>query len=664
MSTMLMLSRRLLLLSATLLFITASCGTTPKPKPKVVKSTPKKAKVPKAEMVLSVPTGWSKRADGPRMIIEGPDPKLHVVIVASTEADLKKAIAAAWKTVSPAYTKAPKDVITPPSARPPFETSLVAKYQLEADQVLHQAIAHRYKKLSYVLLLRGPLAELKKRAAQLREVLGSARPKGSQPPKLTAKDAKLPTAEQLKALEAFVEKTRSTLEVPAVEVALVHDGKLLMSTAAGFVDYGKKKKKITTKTHMMIGSITKSFTGLLIAKLVAAGKLAWNTPATELYKKFKLKKAEQTKAVQLAHLLCACTGVPRRDLPLLFEAEKHTPKTVLRDLAQMEFLTKFGETFQYSNQLVAAAGYIVAQKLGRGGNLNRRYAKLLAKHVLKPLGMKDTFVEMRQVKRRRRYALPHSETIKGEIVPLSLEQERFVTPYAPAGALWSTADDFAKLLMALTAKEPSKALPPKAQLDELWKKRVKVAAHATYGLGWMTRQYKGTPVHCHGGGTMGFRSYFAYIPAARAGYVILTNGSRGGALLGVMRSKIEAMLFGQQDKAAAKLAFIRTRIDAKLKKLGDEIGEAVPAKRLAALKGRYDGGELGQLRIRAKKGKAIFDTGALKMAFLPLKKAPKKESYIIVEPPLTGISFWVVEKDGKPELHFEPNSVHYVAKRK
>lgn len=660
-----MLSKKMLLtLTAGLSLVAAGCGTTPPPKPKVVKTKPKAKKVePKAEMVLSLPTGWNKRADGPRIVIEGPDPKLHVIIVASTEADLNKAVTAAWKKVKPSFDKAPKDVIKPPSARPPFEASIVAQYQLEADQVLHQAIAHRYKKLSYVLLVRGPLAELKKRAAQLREVLGSVRPKGSQPPKVTAKDAKTPTAEQLKALAAFIEQARTTLEVPGVEVALVQDGKLLSATAAGFLDHGNKKKKVTTKTHMMIGSMTKALTGLLIAKLVADKKLAWDTPVTELYKKFKLKKPEQTKAVQLAHLLCACTGVPRRDLPLLFEAEKHTPKTVLRDLAQMEFLTKFGETFQYSNQLVAAAGYIVAKKLARGGNLNRGYAKLLRKHVLKPLGMNDTFVSMGKVKRKRRYAMPHSETIKGEVVPLTLKHERFVEPYAPAGAVWSTAEDFAKLLIALTTKE-RKGLPPSEQLAELWKKRVKVAAHATYGLGWMTRQYKGTPVHCHGGGTMGFRSYFAYLPDARAGYVILTNGSRGGALLAVVRSKIEAMLFGQEDKSASTMAFIRKRIDAKLKKLEDEVGEAVPAARLKALAGSYDGGELGKLRIRAKKGKAIFDTGALKMAFLPLKKAPKKESYVIVEPPLTGISFWVVDKDGKPELHFEPNSVHYVAKRK
>ncbi len=661
--------KKLLTVAATLASIT-SCGTTPKPKPKTAK--PKTANTeltqnqaePRAEVVLSLPAGWRKRADGPQMVIEGPDPKLHVVIVASTEPDLSKAIASAWTKVEPAFTKAPKDVIKPPSARPPFEASIVAKYRLEADQVLHQATAHRYKRLSYVLLVRGPMGEVKKRAAQLREVLGSVRPKGSQPPKVTAKDAKTPTADELRALATFIEQARTTFEVPGVEVALVQDGKQLMATAGGFVDHGKKKRRVTTKTHMMIGSMTKSLTGLMIAKLVAAKKLSWDTPATELYKRFKLKRPDQTKAVQLAHLLCACTGVPRRDLPMLFEAEKHTPKTVLRDLAQLEFLTKLGETFQYSNQLVAAAGYIVATQVDGSGDLNARYGKLLRKHLLKPLAMNDTFVSMRQVKRKRRYALPHSETIDGKIVPLSLREERFVEPYAPAGAVWSTVDDFSKLLMALTAKRPAKGLPPPAQLAELWKERVKVFAHTTYGLGWMTRQYKGTPVHGHGGGTMGFRSYFAYIPAARAGYVILTNGSRGNALLAVVRSKIEAMLFGQQDKSTQKMAFFRKRIGAKLKSLGDEVGEAVPADRLKTLAGTYDGGELGQLRIRAQKGKAIFDTGAMKVAFLPLKKAPKKESYVIVEPPLTGISFWVVDKGGKPELHFEPNNVHYVAKRK
>ncbi len=415
---------------------------------------------------------------------------------------------------------------------------------------------------------------------------------------------------------------------------------------------------------MMVGSITKSFTAMMIAKLVAAGKLTWKTPVTTLDKTFQLKKPEQTKIVQLQHLLCACTGVPRRDLPLLFAWEKKTPKDVLHDLKDLEFLTHFGETFQYSNQLVAAAGFIAARKLGSGRGLGRRYGKLLRKTILGPLGMSHSTIDLRRILRQRRYAHPHSESLRGQIVPIDIKGEGFVTPYAPAGALWSTAEDFSKLLVALTAKTPSKALPPPAQLAELWRPRVKVTANMTYGLGFMTRQFMGTEVHCHGGATLGFRAYFAYIPAARAAYVILTNGTRGSALLGLVANKIETGLFGQKDETDKKLAFVKKRIDDQHKKIALDFGDAVPKERLATLVGTYDGGELGVLRIKDHKGRAILDTGAFKVAFVPRKKGPRKEMYMIVDPPLTGIPFWVETKKGKPELNFELHTAHFTATKK
>lgn len=648
-----------------LVSLLGACASTPPPKPKV---TPPKAKVAQAKpkappLEFAVPEGFVRKDEASFAMVTAPEAALRTGLFSRPEADLAQAVVGAWKLLSPAFDAKPKDVMKPPAKGDPYTTTVVCNYQLGKDQIFRQAIAHRYKDFSYVLLLEGPLALVKKRGAQLREIFGSALPQGVKRKTLAAADAKTPTAAQLAALKTWVENAREKVELPGIAFALVQDGKLLTSFGAGTTKVGGGKP-VTDKTHMMIGSITKSFTALMIAKLVAQKKLSWTMPATELDKSFRLKSPEQTASVQLQHLLCACTGVPRRDLPLLFEFEKARPEGLLRDLRTMEFLTKFGETFQYSNQLVAAAGFMVAKKLGRGRGLAARYQKLLRKVLLDPLGMKDTRLDLDAVRRLRHYSMPHSETITGKIVAIDLKGERFATPLAPAGALWSTAADFSKLLIALTSKEPNPALPPAAQLAELWRPRAKVGARGSYGLGWMTLEYKGLPVHAHGGGTLGFRSYFAYMPAARLGWVILTNGSRGGALLGLISQKVQAMAFGQKDESDKLLAFILKRIPESIAKLNAEVGEEVPAARLKKLVGRYDGGELGLIKISKQGKRALLDTGALKMAFLPKKKAPKAETYVLVEPPLTGISFWVEEKDGKPELHFEPNSVHYVAKKK
>ena len=59
----------------------------------------------------------------------------------------------------------------------------------------------------------------------------------------------------------------------------------------------------------------------------------------------------------MKHLICACTGLPRQDLEWLFEFKDLTPEGALATLGTMQPTSKFGELFQYSNPMAAAAGF-------------------------------------------------------------------------------------------------------------------------------------------------------------------------------------------------------------------------------------------------------------------------------------------------------------------
>ncbi|MBW2736194.1 MAG: beta-lactamase family protein, partial [Deltaproteobacteria bacterium] len=453
------------ILCALLFATTLACGTRvppPATPAKASKKTPKVETKTTLALKIEAPQGFTKRTAGPTTFIAGPDPALRVVVMVSQVASLEAAIVTGWTQTDPGHTIKPKSVIRPPTANEPYDKSIIAHYEIGTDQIVRQAIAHRYKEQAIVILLRGPLSEVKKRSAQLREIMGSVKPMEATTKTLSAADAKELSMAQLEELRAFVEKARATLEVPGAALAVVQDGNVLFSEGFGHTDL-KGKRKVTSRTQMMLGSITKSFTALLVAKLVAEGKLSWETAVTKLDPSFRLKSKKQTDALKLWHLMCACTGVPRRDMPLIFDWEKATPESVMGDLRQLELLTGFGETFQYSNQLVASAGFVVAKAAGKGRNLATRYRRLLRSKVLAPLKMKDTRLSFAAVTRRGKHAMPHSETIGGKLVTLPLAHERFVLPYAPAGALWSSVDDFSKLLVELTQKE-SKVLPPREQL--------------------------------------------------------------------------------------------------------------------------------------------------------------------------------------------------------
>src|SRR4029079_5627009 len=101
-------------------------------------------------------------------------------------------------------------------------------------------------------------------------------------------------------------------------------------------------------TKFIIASNTKALATLMLAKLVDQGKIAWDTPATQLLPSFALGDADTTSKVQVKHLICACTGMPRQDLEWLFQWAGATPTHVIETLATVNPTSKFGTRFEHS----------------------------------------------------------------------------------------------------------------------------------------------------------------------------------------------------------------------------------------------------------------------------------------------------------------------------
>ena len=120
-------------------------------------------------------------------------------------------------------------------------------------------------------------------------------------------------------------------------------------------------------------------------------KLTWDTPVTKLLPQFKLGDADTTSKVLVEHLICACTGLPRQDFEWLFEFAKATPESALATLGTMQPTSKFGEMFQYSNPLAAAAGLRRgARALPDDGARRRLRRGDGRREVFDPLGMTST----------------------------------------------------------------------------------------------------------------------------------------------------------------------------------------------------------------------------------------------------------------------------------
>ncbi|MFY0576909.1 serine hydrolase domain-containing protein [Cystobacter fuscus] len=223
-----------------------------------------------------------------------------------------------------------------------------------------------------VILIDGTDATLERRDAPTGLLIGSLRPKGYARESFAGKKPHPLDAARVEAMRSFVERSAKELEVPGVGFSLIQDGKVVFEGGVGVRELGKPQK-VDADTLFMVGSNTKALTTLLLARLVDAKKLTWEQPVVQVDPSFKLGDADTTSRVLVKHLICACTGLPRQDMEWLFEYGSATPASSMKLLGTMQPTSKFGEVFQYSNLMAAAAGFVGGRLLYPDRELGAAY---------------------------------------------------------------------------------------------------------------------------------------------------------------------------------------------------------------------------------------------------------------------------------------------------
>ena len=190
----------------------------------------------------------------------------------------------------------------------------------------------------------------------------------------------------------------------------------------------------------MIGSSTKPLTTLMMAKLIDIERFTWTTPVTQILPRFSLADTDVTSRLEMRHTVSACTGMPRRDVDLLFRFQGIRPEDRLAEIKEMLPTTGLGETFQYSSCLVAAGGYAAAHCFAPNSSLADAYDSAMRQFVFEPLNMQQTSVLHHASPDD---ASPHGFDLEGNPVPIDPVMEEFADAVAPAGSVWSTILDMA-----------------------------------------------------------------------------------------------------------------------------------------------------------------------------------------------------------------------------
>ncbi|OYQ30103.1 hypothetical protein CHU93_07120 [Sandarakinorhabdus cyanobacteriorum] len=455
-----------------------------------------------------------------------------------------------------------------------------------------------------------PEAIADKRGAAINLVMQSQRPAGYAPESFAGRTPHKLTPERVAILRQFIADGMKALNVPGVGLAFIQDGQVVWEGGLGVRKLGDPTP-VDAHTRFMIASNTKSMATMLLAELVDAGKLKWDQKVTSLYPAFRLGNDATTAQVEIRHLVCACTGLPRKDLEWLFSTTAQTPAAdTFRQLAATQPTSKFGEAFQYSNLMASAAGYVAGHVFNPGMELGAAFDKAVADHIWKPLGMADSTFSF-AVAEAGNHATPHATALDGQTVITSVGSaiNRTVAPFRPAGGAWSSPHDMIRYvgLELAEGKLPNgQQLVSKNALFARRARGVPTGENQWYGMGLWDDSRTGVTVIDHGGDLVGFHSDMMWVPSAGAGAVILTNSDDGVYLRGPLMRRLLELLYDGKPEAEAEIKAAAARSKAETTDIRGRITLPADAAAVAALASRYTSAELGSLTVVRNGGRLSF----------------------------------------------------------
>jgi CubicO group peptidase (beta-lactamase class C family) len=279
-------------------------------------------------------------------------------------------------------------------------------------------------------------------------------------------------------------------------------------------------------TIFEIGSVTKVFTGLLLADLAEQGQVGLDDPLSSYLPTWVRVPTFGDQQMTLADLASHGGGLPRDPRGTLrrWLGDRHNPNAGLAvedlyaGLARTKLRRRPGVGVKYSNLGAGLLGDALARAAGQS------YEELVRERICRPLGMRDTAVTPTGEQTAR---LATGYTRRGRPAP-PLQ----IPALVGAGALRSTATDLLGFLGAnLNPADTSLA----SQLERIQLPRLRVAKRTEIGLGWLIARLPEAagPMLWHNGGTAGFRSFVALARETNTAVVVLSNTARSVDRLGL-----------------------------------------------------------------------------------------------------------------------------------
>lgn len=329
-----------------------------------------------------------------------------------------------------------------------------------------------------------------------------------------------------------------------VGIVAERDGKLETEYWSFGVMKAGERAKVGPDTIFEIGSITKAFTGILLADAVERSEAKLDDPIDKFLPEGVTAPTRSGKKIMLEHLATHRSGLPRLPDNLMPTDDAdpyadYSAKLLHEFLSSHELQRDIGAQYEYSNLGAGLLGHLLSL------SAEKSYEDLVVERICKPLKMKDTRLTLSR-SQQKRFANGH---VGMDPVAHWTMRDCLVA----CGALRSTAKDMTRFLAA-NMKAIDSPLTNAMGLARTIR-RDAGSGEVHVGLGWHINTRFDTTVVWHNGGTGGFRSFCGFVPDRKRGVVVLSNTSNSVDDIGfnLLESQYELEEIPQKVKVSKKV---------------------------------------------------------------------------------------------------------------
>ena len=292
---------------------------------------------------------------------------------------------------------------------------------------------------------------------------------------------------------------------------------------------GKKRKgaseSIAVDDRWHIGSVTKSITATLVARLVEQERMSWNTSLRDVFPS-NANIHKDWQSVTVKQLLQHSAGAPANfsflttfSRPSEGEERKLARRSLILKAVEKAPITKPGASFRYSNVGYTIVGVICEEITGES------WEELVRKEVFRPLNLSSGGFGPPKSTDSRRQPRGHKSFLSYAI---AVKEDDDNSPIlGPAGTVHMSLRDLVKYgILHLQSETPSPAVGKGIYLTEESLRELHAPGLDDYALGWVVQEDKewiNGDILWHNGSNLMWYTLLAIIPSENFVVAITTN---------------------------------------------------------------------------------------------------------------------------------------------